>query len=287
MAGATYRVGKLTISVVSDGTIWRDGGAVFGLVPKVLWERVTGPPNEKNQIPLGLNCLLLESDGKTVLIETGQGDKDFEQLRRRGEEPAHGLLLQSLAASGVGPDDVDMVINTHLHGDHCGWNTRQVEGELRPTFPNARYYVQRREWEQATHPNARTRATYLAENFAPLMEAGQVELVEGETRITSDVTVIETPGHTADHASVAISNGGETAIYLGDMVQHQVQLERAAWISAFDVLPLVSLDTKRKLVEDAIVKNHLLICVHNPFPGVARLRRAGDKATYVPEPKGS
>lgn len=283
MPNPRYHVGGLKITVVSDGTMWLDAGAVFGLVPKVMWQRVTGETNAKNQIPMGLNCLLLESDGKTVLIETGQGNKDHDVLRKRGDTPHHGRLLHELARCGLQPDDIDIVINTHLHNDHAGWNTRFVGDDLRPTFPNARYYIQRGEWEQATHPNERTRATYLADNLLPLADADLVEFIEGETRVTSDITVIETPGHTADHASVVITNGGETAVYLGDVVQHQVQLERTAWISAFDVLPLVSLETKKRIVKDAIDNNHLVIAVHGTFPGVARLQSRDGRTHFQPE----
>ncbi len=281
--GATpiYRVGSRAIRVLTDGVIWLDAGAVFGLVPKLMWSRVTGETNELNQIPLALNCLLLESDGKTVLIETGQGNKDFEQTRRRGWEPDHGKLINDLARNGVQPADVDIVINTHLHNDHTGWNTiADGDGELTVTFPNARYYIQRGEWEDAMHPNERTRATYLPENLLPVEAAGQIEFIDGETQVTSDITVIETPGHTAEHASVLIANGGESAVYLGDMVQHQVQLERVAWLSAFDVLPLINLETKKRLIADAIKNRSLLVAVHNPFPGVGRLS-AGERGRNV------
>ena len=284
-ASPSYRVGGRDITVLSDGVIWLDAGAVFGLVPKIMWSRVTGETNERNQIPLALNCLLLESDGKTVLIETGQGDKDFEQTRSRGWEPEHGALLDDLARNGVQPADVDIVINTHLHNDHTGWNTVERGGQLRPTFPNARYWIQRGEWDEAMQPNERTRATYLPQNLLPVEEADQIEFIEGETRVTSEITVIETPGHTANHASVAISSGGETAVYLGDMIQHQVQLERVAWLSAFDVLPLVNLETKKRLVAEALERRHLLIAVHNPFPGAGRLARTDEGRTrWTPEP---
>ena len=285
-----YRVGSRTLTVLSDGVIWLDAGAVFGLVPKVMWERVTGATNDRNQIPLALNCLLMESDGQTVLIETGQGDKDFEQTRRRGGEPDHGKLLDDLARNGVQPADVDIVINTHLHNDHTGWNTIRSssgggESELAVTFPNARYYIQRGEWEEAMHPNERTRATYLPQNLLPVEAAGQIEFIDGETPITSDITVIETPGHTADHAAVVIAQGGESAVYLGDMIQHQVQLERVAWLSAFDVLPLVNLETKKRIIADAIERRSLLVAVHNPFPGVGRMS-AGERGrnVWTPEP---
>ena len=276
-----YRVGSREVQVLSDGVIWLDAGAVFGLVPKVMWQRVTGETNELNQIPLALNCLLLESDRQTVLIETGQGNKDFEQTRRRGWEPDHGKLIDDLARNGVQPADVDIVINTHLHNDHTGWNTvKNGDGELAVTFPNARYYIQRGEWEDALHPNERTRATYLPENLLPVEAAGQIEFIDGETQVTSDITVIETPGHTAEHASVVIANGGESAIYLGDMIQHQVQLERVAWLSAFDVLPLINLETKKRLIAEAIKNQSLLVAVHNPFPGVGRLS-AGERGRNV------
>ena len=276
-----YRVGSREVRVLSDGVIWLDAGAVFGLVPKVMWSRVTGETNDLNQIPLALNCLLLESDGKTVLIETGQGNKDFEQTRRRGWEPDHGKLIDDLARNGVQPADVDIVINTHLHNDHTGWNTiEHGDGELAVTFPNARYYIQRGEWEDAMQPNERTRATYLPENLLPVEAAGQVDFIDGETQVTSDITVIETPGHTAEHASVVIANGGESAVYLGDMIQHQVQLERVAWLSAFDVLPLINLETKKRLIADAIKNRSLLVAVHNPFPGVGRMS-AGERGRNV------
>ena len=276
-----YRVGSREIRVLSDGVIWLDAGAVFGLVPKVMWSRVTGDTNALNQIPLALNCLLMESDGKTVLIETGQGNKDFEITRRRGWEPDHGKLLDDLARNGVQPADVDIVINTHLHNDHTGWNTvSDGNGDLTVTFPHARYYIQRGEWEDAMHPNERTRATYLPENLLPVEAAGQIEFIDGETQVTSDITVIETPGHTAAHASVVIANGGESAVYLGDMIQHEVQLERVAWLSAFDVLPLVNLETKKRLIADAIKNRSLLVAVHNPFPGVGRLS-AGERGRNV------
>ena len=281
-----YRVGSREVRVLSDGVIWLDAGAVFGLVPKIMWSRVTGDTNALNQIPLALNCLLLESDGKTVLLETGQGNKDFEITRRRGWEPDHGKLVDDLARNGVQPADVDIVINTHLHNDHTGWNTiENDDGELAVTFANARYYIQRGEWEDAMQPNERTRATYLPENLLPVEAAGQIEFIDGETQITSDITVIETPGHTAAHASVVIANGGESAVYLGDMIQHQVQLERVAWLSAFDVLPLVNLETKKRLIAEAIENRSLLVAVHNPFPGVGRLS-AGERGrnSWTAEP---
>lgn len=271
-----YRVGSLELVVLSDGTFRLDAGAVFGVVPRPMWEPVVDDLDEHHRTSLGLNCLLLQSDGKTVLIETGVGDKGRRSWLASPLE--QGNLLSDLSAHGLRPEDVDVVINTHLHADHCGWNTRFLsvdqegqEKKLVPTFPRARYFIQRGEWEAARHPNERTRATYLAENLAPLEEDGRLELVEGETRVTSEVTIIPSPGHTEHHASVVITSGGEVALYVGDIAQHRVQLERTAWVSAFDVLPLVSLETKRQLMERAVQENALVISVHLPFPGAGRM----------------
>jgi glyoxylase-like metal-dependent hydrolase (beta-lactamase superfamily II) len=271
-----YRVGSLELVVLSDGTFRLDAGAVFGVVPRPMWEPVVEDLDASHRTGLGLNCLLLQSEGKTVLIETGVGDKARESWQASPLEK--GNLLSDLAAHGFRPEDVDIVINTHLHADHCGWNTRYLpagqaeqDRKLVPTFPRARYFIQRGEWEAARHPNERTRATYLPENLTPLEEGGQLQLIEGETRVTSEVVVIPSPGHTEHHASVVITSGGEVALYVGDIAQHRVQLERLAWVAAFDVLPLVSLETKRGLMERAIRENALVISVHLPFPGAGRM----------------
>lgn len=272
---ASHRLGHLTLHVVSDGVYFQDAGAVFGVVPRVMWEPYAGALDDRHRMSLGLNCLYLESQGKRILIETGVGQK--ERVRGASSPLQEGNLLAALATLGVSPEDIDIVINTHLHADHCGWNTRRADGERWvPTFPRAAYLIQRGEWEAATHPNERTRATYLPENLFPLEEAGVLELVEGERRVTDEVTIIPTQGHTADHASVVITSGGETAIYIGDMVQTRVQLERTAWVSAFDILPLVSMETKKRIVEEAIERRALIVAVHCPFPGLGRMTRTDD-----------
>ncbi len=284
MTAARYRTGEFDIAVVSDGYIHLDAGAVFGLVPRTLWEPVVGSENidEQHRIQLALNCMLVRRGDDVLLIETGMGAKymKWQQKRWQGE---YGTLLDELAAIGVAPEDVTHVVNTHLHADHCGWNTVSEKGVLRPTFPNARYFIQEGEYATAMRPNDRTRGTYLPPNFEPLELAGQLELVDGEREILRGVTFLPTPGHTADHASVVLSSGGETAIYTGDLVHHAVQMERAAWIAAFDVLPLVSLQTKKEMVEYALQERALLICVHNPFPGVGRLTEVDGRRHFVEE----
>jgi glyoxylase-like metal-dependent hydrolase (beta-lactamase superfamily II) len=272
----TYRLGNLDLSILSDGTYYQDAGAVFGIVPRVMWERVVRPElDEQYRMPLGLNCVLVRSHDKLVLIETGVGDK--EGHRRQASPKSEGTLLSDLWVLDVRPEDIDVVINTHLHADHCGWNTRQNEaGQIVPTFPNARYLLQRGEWNAAINPNERTRATYLSENLLPLEEAGVLELVDGEHTVTPEITIVSTGGHTEDHASVVLSSAGETAIYIGDMVQHHVQLERTAWVSAFDLLPLVSMESKKRIVERAIRERALIVSVHSPFPGLGRMTVAED-----------
>ena len=272
----TYRLGNLDLHILSDGAFYQDAGAVFGVVPRIMWERVARPELDgEYRMPLGLNCLLVRSHDKLVLIETGVGDK--EGHRRQASPVEHGNLLSELGALGLRPQEVDVVINTHLHADHCGWNTRRLEdGRLVPTFPRARYLIQRGEWEAATHPNERTRATYLAENLLPLEESGALELIEGEHTVTPEITIVPARGHTEDHASVVLTSSGETAIYIGDMVQHHVQLERTAWVSAFDILPLVSMETKKRIVERAIRERALIVSVHSPFPGLGRMTMAED-----------
>jgi glyoxylase-like metal-dependent hydrolase (beta-lactamase superfamily II) len=282
---ATYRVGAFDLAVLSDGDIRLDGGAVFGLVPRILWEPVVGRENIDDQyrIPLGLNCLLVRRGDDVLLIETGMGDKHDARVREKIFPGDYGHLLQSLAEVGLEPEDVTAVANTHLHADHCGWNTVRRDGELVPAFPRARYYLQAGEYEVATHPNERTAATYFADNFVPLERSGQLELVRDEAEIIPGVHFLPTPGHTQDHAAIVLASNGETAIYTGDLVHHAVQVERPAWIPAFDILPLVTLETRKAFVERAIRERALIVCTHQSFPGVGRLIERDGKRVFVPE----
>jgi glyoxylase-like metal-dependent hydrolase (beta-lactamase superfamily II) len=272
-SGARYRVGAVDFAVVNDGTYWYDAGAIFGVVPRVMWERVQRTLDDRYRMPLGLNCVLLRSRGQTVLIESGVGGKPGD---RDNAPPAEeGTLLTSLAALGVAPDDVDVVVNSHLHADHCGWNTSaDADGTLRPTFPNARYVINAREWQDATHPNERTRATYLERNLAPI--ADRLELADGEHRITDELFFVPAPGHTEGHSTVVIRSGQEWAVYLGDLTQHRTQLERTAWVSGLDILPLVSMETKKRLMDECIEAGSLLIFCHGAYPGVGRMTRTAE-----------
>jgi len=269
---AKHRLGSLDLAILSDGLFYIDAGATFGIVPRVMWEPYAGDLDSRHRLTLGLNSLLVRSQGRLVLIETGVGDKPGG-WRRQSSPVEDGTLLAELASLGVRPEEVDVVINTHLHADHCGWNTRYLDGKLVPTFPRAEYVIVREEWEAAVAPNERTRATYLEENLLPLREHGRLRLIDGETRLTEEVTVVPTPGHSAGHASVVLASGRETAVYIGDIAQVPVQLERTAWVAAFDILPLVSMETKKRVVERAIEDGSLIVAVHAPFPGLGRMRR--------------
>ncbi len=280
---ARYRLGGLDLAVVSDGIFYQDAGVVMGVVPRSVWEPVAGTPLERNLYPLALNSLLVRSSGKLILVDTGIGTKLDEKQRTTYFPGDYGHLLRRLRLLGVLPEEIDAVVNTHLHFDHSGWNTANIHGHALPTFPRAKYYMQRGEYEAALHANDRTRASYLVDNFLPLARTGQLELVDGEAAIAPGVHLVPTPGHTVDHASVVLSDGGQTALFIGDIVQHGAQLERTAWISAWDVLPLISLETKKALFERAISEQALIVSGHAEFPGAGRLTVQNGKQRFVPE----
>ncbi len=277
-SGARYALGGLEFAVLNDGLYRYDAGAVFGIVPRVMWERVVPPLDDQYRIELGLNCLLVRSEGHLVLVESGVGGKPGD--RDNASPAADGTLLTALAALEVAPDDITDVVNTHLHADHCGWNTTGAGSEadpVRPTFPNATYHVALQEWDDANHPNERTRATYLERNLDAI--ADHVRLLDpdgAETPITSELRFLAAPGHTHGHGVVVLRGGGaagEWGLFTGDLAQHRVQLERTPWVSGLDVLPLVSMETKKVLMDRCIDEQALVIMSHGAYPGVARMTR--------------
>lgn len=278
-------MGEFDLAVVSDGYMRLDAGAAMGIIPRVMWEPVLGPGalDAEHRLKLALNCTILRRGDEITLIDTGMGNKHDRRVRERMFPGDYGYLLGELSELDISPEDVTCVVNTHLHTDHCGWNT-VVRGELlEPTFPRARYCVQSQEFESAMAPNERTRGTYFAENFEPLRGTGRLELVEGEGPISPGLHFLPAPGHTRHHAAVVIRSGRETAIHSGDLVHHQVQLERLAWIPAFDEAPLDSLETKRRLLGRAVAESALLISPHIEFPGTGRVVEEGRRRHFVPE----
>jgi glyoxylase-like metal-dependent hydrolase (beta-lactamase superfamily II) len=268
--------------LVSDGTVWVDGGGAFGLVPRSVWENIY-PHDDGNLVPLAQTCLLIRSEGKTILVDTGQGEKAREKAGDAPDPRIHaGLLLESLSRLGVGAEDIDIVINTHLHADHCSGNTVLRDGQRVPAFPNARYVIQRIEWADAMYPNERTRATYRRENYQPLQEAGCLEIISGDTHITSQVSTAVTRGHSRGHQVVVIESGGEWAVFVGDMTTIRHQFERLAWVSGYDAEPLESVETKRYWQQWALEKDALILFQHDAEMSMAKLRRDGKRFRLEP-----
>ncbi len=258
------QLGEIELHLVSDGTYWEDGGRLFGLVPKALWEK-TAPPDEQNRLCFNSRCLLIETGQQRILVDTGYGDKlPEEQALLIGLEGRH-RLLGDLEKLGIEPLDVDLVINTHLHIERCGGNTAYDQGgELVPTFPRATYCMQRLELADAHLPNERTRATYLGENIFPVERRDQVRVLWGETRLSDHLRVIVSPGHTRAHQCVVIESDNQVALFLGDAAPWPIHMERLSWIPAHDIEPLVSIETKRKLARWAVDRHALLIFASHP-----------------------
>lgn len=255
------RLGDLEFIVLTDGTLRLDGGAMFGVVPKPMWEKKS-PADERNRILLSMNCLLIRAAGKTILVETGAGDKWDAKRRDIYAIDGGPRLPDQLAAQGVKPEHVDFVINTHLHFDHCGWNTRMADGKAKPTFPNARYVVQKGDFEHAKRPTERDRASYILENYLPIEETGQWWLLEGEREIVPGVTVIPAPGHTPAMQCVKLEGGGKTAIFLADLVPMTAHLP-LAWIMGFDLFPLTTLENKKKWLPQIARNGWLVLFAHD------------------------
>jgi glyoxylase-like metal-dependent hydrolase (beta-lactamase superfamily II) len=275
-------LGALRLHALEAGLQRLDGGAMFGVVPKPLWERRI-PADERNRIPLALRCLLVETPDELVLIETGLGAKEDEKFRSiygvETEAPPGSRLPdrlhEALRRAGFAADDVGVVVNTHLHFDHAGGNTwRDAEGALRLAFPRARYYVQRGEWEWAHATNERTAASYLAHNFDPVEAAGRLRLLEGEAEIVPGISVFLTPGHCPFHQSVLVRSGGETACFLGDVIPTMAHLP-LPWIMGYDVEPLRTLEAKRSLLARAVDEQWLLVSTHDPLVAWGRPVREG------------
>jgi len=285
-----FTIGSLTCWTLEGGLQRLDGGAMFGVVPKPLWQKRI-PADERNRIPLQMRCLLIEHPDGLALVDTGAGNKDDDKFRdiygleNRGE-PGPTALEDAIREAGHEPADVRLVVNTHLHFDHAGGDTmRRDDGAIVPSFPNATYVVQRGELEFAASPNERIRASYLKDNFQPVVEAGLFRLVEGDTEILPGVRTLVTPGHVPFHQSILVQSGGETACFLGDLVPTTAHLP-APWIMGYDLEPLVTLETKKRVLKQAVDEGWWLVFEHDPT--VARARLAPDpRKGWASEPAES
>ena len=252
-------LGNFELTAISDGTYYLDGGAYFGVVPKVLWEKKV-EVDAKNRVATGLNSIIVRTDDFTVLIETGVGNKLPGKMAEIHGQPAH--LLHNLQAAGVSPDDVDVVINSHLHFDHCGWNTISKDGKFVPTFPNATYYAQEGEWKHA-HENQRDGVSYLMENYDPLVESGQMKLLHGETEIVPGISVRIYPGHTRDMQAIFVRSGGQTACYISDLIPTSAHIS-LNWVMGFDLYPVETIESRKKYYAESIPGKWLTMFTHDP-----------------------
>jgi len=293
----SFRVGRLRCHALEGGRQHLDGGAMFGVVPKPLWERRI-PADARNRIPLAMRCLLIEHDAGPVLVDTALGNKESEKFREiYGVENAGKSgptqLDDALAEAGFRATDIKYVINTHLHFDHAGGNTyvEQEDGAgeapnrptaqppIRLSFPNATYAVQKGELDYATHTNERTAASYFSHNFDPVTAAGRWRLLEGDGEVLPGIAVIRSPGHVPHHQSIVVRDGGETACFLGDLVPTSAHL-RLPWIMGYDVEPLVTLESKRKVLTPAEAEGWTLVFEHDPERPLGRVVKDGKSFVY-------
>ena len=268
------------VRVLSDGLIKFDGGTMFGQVPKVSWEDKVST-DRKNRITLGLNCLLVQIVGKNVLVDAGAGSKELDQERETyGLVPSR--LMKGLRALGLSPKEVDAVILTHLHFDHCGGSTRLDRiGNLVPTFPNAKYFVQSVCWEEASSPNERCQELNRREDFHPIEEKGQLELLDGDSEIFPGLSVRVTNGHSTGHQVVLVNHGGERIAFLGDLVPTTYHLDLGT-ISAFDQYPEETLERKRDFLRQAEREGWLLIFSHGHAKKAGYLERRNGHTVLRP-----
>ena len=272
--------GQFELHLISDGNVWLDGGSMFGVVPKALWERKT-TPDQQNRIRLALNCLLIQSGETNLLIDTGCGFKYTEKEIRIYRIEHETDILRELQRFEVRPEEVDFVINTHYHFDHCGGNTRLEGDQVVPTFPNATYIVRRQEYEDANHPNERTMATYFPHNWKPLEERGLLRIIDDDEEIMPGVILVHTPGHTAGHQSVKVKSEGKTLFYIADLCPTSAHVP-LPWIMGYDVFPLTTLEVRKRIYPQAAEEKWLLFFEHDPELPVGYLSKENNK--YILEP---
>ena len=254
-------LGSFELMAFSDGTYPLDGGAFFGVVPKIMWSRKM-ESDDKNYVTAGLNSLVIRTGKETVLVETGMGNKLSERMRKFYTQPAK--LLDSLAEGGVAPEDIDIVINSHLHFDHCGWNTvRDDSGKIVPTFPRAKYYAPEGEWQYARKPSERDAISYIPDNYDPLVASGQMTLLKGGEEIVPGISAQTFRGHTAHMQGIVVQSQGKTACYISDLMPTTAHLD-VTWGMSFDLYPLDTIESKKRYYAQAIPEQWLTVFTHDP-----------------------
>jgi glyoxylase-like metal-dependent hydrolase (beta-lactamase superfamily II) len=265
---------------VSDGVIRLDGGAMFGTVPKVLWEK-SFPADARNRITMAMRPLIVRG-ARTMLIDAGVGGKDSARFHDIFGIDRTRSLEVTMAEAGLAPEDIDIVLASHLHFDHAGGFTyRDAGGKLRPTFPRAQYIVRRGEWEDATHTHPRNRASYLADNYLPLADAGVLQLVDDDATIMPGVKVRRTGGHCMHHQMVLIESKGKTAAFVADLIPTTAHVPDA-WIMGFDLYPMDTLAAKQQFVNEAMAGDTLVFFEHDPAVAAGYIREQDGKRRVVP-----
>ena len=276
---ARSKLGDFQLTVLSDGTYVADGGAFFGVVPKVLWEKRM-PADPQNRVASGLNSVLIDTGRQKILVETGIGNKLNEKMRSFFQPQAK--LLESLAAAGVKPGQIDIVINSHLHFDHCGWNTVLQNGVAVPTFPRAQYYAPAGEWEAAKQQRERDAVSYISDNYDPLIGSGQMQLLERDGEIAAGVSMRVYPGHTRSMMAIMIESAGQKACYISDLIPTTAHLD-LTWVMAYDLFPLETIESKKLFYKEAIPEKWLVIFTHDHKIPWAYIE-AGEKRKLMARP---
>ncbi|HEX5708103.1 MAG TPA: MBL fold metallo-hydrolase [Pyrinomonadaceae bacterium] len=273
--------GDYRVEVVPEAEFWLDGGAMFGVVPRSLWSRVA-PPDTENRVRLSTNCLYVEAEGERILIETGLGDK-FSPRHAEMYGVRRGLPLRERLRelTGCAPEDLTVVVNTHLHFDHAGGNTtRDEEGRVVPTFPNARYLVSRAEFEHAESPHERDRASYLPDNWRPLAESGQLELMPDSYEVVAGLTLDTVAGHSRTMQTVRLEREGRTLYGFADLVPTRAHVP-LAWIMGYDLYPVETLEAKRRLLPEAAREDWLCLFYHDADAPLAHIVEEDGKLRAV------
>jgi methylmalonyl-CoA epimerase len=274
-----YTVGDLELISLSDGFFRLDGGSMFGVVPKTMWSQ-KAPPDERNRILLAMRPLVVRG-ARTMIIDAGMGDKETDKFHDIYGVDRSRHLDHTLAEAGLAPEDIEIVLATHLHFDHAGgFTVRDANGRARPRFPRAQYIVRRGEWNDATQPNARTRASYLLDNYVPLADAGVLQLVDDDHTIMPGVKVRRTGGHTPHHQMVVMESGGKTAAFVADLIPTTVHLPDV-WVMGYDLFPLDSMAAKQRFVAEAIEKRILVFFEHDPAITAGYLQEEGGRRQVI------
>jgi glyoxylase-like metal-dependent hydrolase (beta-lactamase superfamily II) len=269
-------LGDFELNSVSDGSYVADGGAFFGVVPKVLWQRKV-PADDLNRITVSCNSVLIRTGENNVLIETGIGNKLAEKTK--SFFLPQEKLLESLHAAGVAPEDIDVVINSHLHFDHCGWNTVYRNGTAVATFPKAKYFAPKGEWEHGSLQLERDRVSYISDNYDPLIRSGQMTLLEGDHEILPGISVAVYPGHTRNMWAVFLRSAGKTACYTSDLIPTSWHLE-PTWVMAYDLFPLETIENRKEYYAQAVPGEWLTMFTHDPNVPWAYIQRDANKLVF-------